>query len=216
MASTTIKATAVSTAIAIALGTAPPVLAQELEEVVVTGYRGSLEAALDFKRESSGIVDAISATDIGKFPDTNLAESLQRITGVSVNRVEGEGSEVTIRGFGGQFNLVTLNGRQLPAADNAVNFFGLNANQAAAIRAPSTFRTLRLRAYRACRSTNPAGLQPRPAVLVARSMFKPIDPWTSVLSSPFEPKPLTTPVATALRRSLAVWAAGQMTTVRSA
>lgn len=102
--------------------------AQEVEEVVVTGYRGSLEAALDLKRESSGVMDAISATDIGKFPDTNLAESLQRITGVSVNRVEGEGSEVTIRGFGGQFNLVTLNGRQMPAADNAANFFGLNAN----------------------------------------------------------------------------------------
>ncbi len=129
MASTTVKATAVSTAIAIALGTAPPILAQELEEVVVTGIRGSLTAALDLKRETSGVMDAISAEDIGKFPDTNLAESLQRITGVSINRVEGEGSEVTIRGFGGQFNLVTLNGRQLPAADNAINFFGINANQ---------------------------------------------------------------------------------------
>ncbi len=130
MASTTVKATAVSTAIAIALGTAPPVLAQEIEEVVVTGIRGSLTAALDLKRETSGVMDAISAEDIGKFPDTNLAESLQRITGVSINRVEGEGSEVTIRGFSGQFNLVTLNGRQMPAADNAVNFFGINADQA--------------------------------------------------------------------------------------
>ena len=89
--------------------------AEPVEEVVVTGYARSLTAALDIKRESSGVMDAISAEDIGKFPDTNLAESLQRITGVSVNRVEGEGSEVTIRGFGGQFNLVTLNGRQLPA-----------------------------------------------------------------------------------------------------
>lgn len=104
--------------------------AQEaLEEVVVTGIRGSLTAALDLKRETTGVMDAISAEDIGKFPDTNLAESLQRITGVSINRVEGEGSEVTIRGFGGQFNLVTLNGRQLPAADNNINFFGINANQ---------------------------------------------------------------------------------------
>ena len=65
--------------------------AQEpIEEVVVTGIRGSLTAALDQKRESSGVMDAISAEDIGKFPDTNLAESLQRITGVSVNRVEGD------------------------------------------------------------------------------------------------------------------------------
>ncbi len=102
---------------------------EAIEEIVVTGIRGSLRMALDLKRETSGIMDAISAEDIGKFPDTNLAESLQRITGVSVNRVEGEGSQVTIRGFGPQFNLVTLNGRQMPAADNAVNFFGINANR---------------------------------------------------------------------------------------
>ncbi|MEQ9568500.1 MAG: TonB-dependent receptor plug domain-containing protein, partial [Pseudomonadales bacterium] len=102
----------------------------QLEEVVITGIRGSLTQALDIKRNSAGVMDAISAEDIGKFPDTNLAESLQRITGVSVNRVEGEGSEVTIRGFSGDFNLVTLNGRQMPAADNNVAFFGMNANQA--------------------------------------------------------------------------------------
>ncbi len=99
-----------------------------IEEVVVTGIRGSLQAALDVKRNSTGVVDAISAEDIGKFPDTNLAESLQRITGVSINRVEGEGSEVTIRGFSGDFNLVTLNGRQMPAADARSVFFGVNAN----------------------------------------------------------------------------------------
>ena len=119
-------AAAVSAACTIMAGHA--VAQEELEEVVVTGIRGSLTQALDLKRESSGVMDAVSAEDIGKFPDTNLAESLQRITGVSVNRVEGEGSEVTIRGFGGQFNLVTLNGRQLPAADNNINFFGINAN----------------------------------------------------------------------------------------
>src|SRR3546814_10706600 len=57
-----------------------------------------------------------SAEDIGKFPDTNLAESLQRITGVSIDRQNGEGSLVTVRGFGPEFNLVTLNGRQMPTA----------------------------------------------------------------------------------------------------
>ncbi len=98
-----------------------PVFAQdqsagELEEVVVTGLRGSLTAAMDIKRNATGVVDAISAEDIGKFPDTNLAESLQRITGVSIDRVNGEGSAITVRGFGPGFNLVTLNGRQLPAA----------------------------------------------------------------------------------------------------
>ena len=99
-----------------------PVFAQdqsneELEEVVVTGLRGSLKASLETKRDATGVVDSINSEDIGKFPDTNLAESLQRITGVSIDRRNGEGAQVTARGFGPQFNLVTLNGRQMPAAD---------------------------------------------------------------------------------------------------
>ena len=110
-----------SSAILAAAGTlvAGQVIAESnsIDEVVVTGIRGSLERAMDTKRDASGVVDAISAEDIGKFPDTNLAESLQRISGVSINRVNGEGSEVTVRGFGGGFNLVTLNGRQMPSAN---------------------------------------------------------------------------------------------------
>ncbi|MBX9617149.1 MAG: TonB-dependent receptor [Caulobacteraceae bacterium] len=94
-----------------------PGAATAVDEIIVTGIRASLDRAIDIKRNSSGVVDAISAEDIGKFPDTNLAESLQRVTGVSINRVNGEGSEVTVRGFGGGFNLVTLNGRQLPTAN---------------------------------------------------------------------------------------------------
>ena len=90
--------------------------ASELDEVVVTGIRGSLKQSMETKRDATGVVDAISAEDIGKFPDTNLAESLQRVTGVSIDRVNGEGGAVTVRGFGPGFNLVTLNGRQLPAA----------------------------------------------------------------------------------------------------
>ena len=91
------------------------------EEIVVTGIRASLQAAMDIKRQSSGVVDAISAEDIGKFPDTNLAESLQRIPGVSIDRRNGEGSQVTVRGFGPTFNLVTVNGRQIATSDvNAV------------------------------------------------------------------------------------------------
>jgi TonB-dependent receptor len=92
-------------------------LAQDaIEEVVVTGIRASLEASMDTKRNSSGVVDAISAEDIGKFPDSNLAESLQRITGVSIDRQNGEGFQVTVRGFGPTYNLVTLNGRTMPAS----------------------------------------------------------------------------------------------------
>ncbi len=96
-----------------------PVQAQQSQgddsEIVITGIRASLGRAIDIKRNSAGVVDAISAEDIGKFPDTNLAESLQRVTGVSISRANGEGSQVAVRGFSGGFNLVTLNGRQLPA-----------------------------------------------------------------------------------------------------
>lgn len=87
---------------------------QPLEEVIVTGIRASLDRSMDIKRDSKGVVDAITAEDIGKFPDANLAESLQRISGVSIDRRNGEGFQVTVRGFGPQFNLVTLNGRTLP------------------------------------------------------------------------------------------------------
>ncbi len=90
---------------------------QELEEIVVTGLRESLQQSMETKRDAIGVVDAINAEDIGKFPDTNLAESLQRITGVSIDRRNGEGALVTARGFGPQFNLVTLNGRQMPGAE---------------------------------------------------------------------------------------------------
>ena len=86
-------------------------------EIIVTGVRASLERARDIKRISSGVVDAVSAEEIGKFPDTNLAESLQRIPGVSIERRAGEGNFVTVRGFGPTFNLVTVNGRQLATSD---------------------------------------------------------------------------------------------------
>jgi len=86
------------------------------DDIVVTGIRASLRASADIKRDGQGIVDAISAEDIGKFPDTNLAESLQRITGVSIDRNNGEGSTVTVRGLGPEYNLVVLNGRQLPTS----------------------------------------------------------------------------------------------------
>ncbi|MBS7458665.1 TonB-dependent receptor [Coralloluteibacterium stylophorae] len=95
----------------------PPDAATTLDSIEVVGIRSSLNEAMNIKRETPGVVDAISAEDIGKFPDTNLAESLQRITGISIERRDGEGAQVTARGFGPQFNLVTLNGRQIPGAD---------------------------------------------------------------------------------------------------
>jgi TonB-dependent receptor len=88
-----------------------------IQSVVVTGLRASLETSLNLKRNSDGIVDGIVAEDIGKFPDTNLAESLQRISGVSIDRSIGEGSKVTVRGVGPDFNMVLLNGRQMPTSN---------------------------------------------------------------------------------------------------
>lgn len=89
---------------------------ENIEVIEVTGIRASMIKAMDIKRDAHGVVDAISAEDMGKFPDTNLAESLQRISGVSIDRSNNEGSHVTVRGFGPNFNLVTLNGRQMPTA----------------------------------------------------------------------------------------------------
>lgn len=125
------KTLATAVAMATALIAAPSLMAQEssedensamLEEVVVLGIRGSLQRAMDMKRDATGVVDGISAEEMGKFPDTNLAEALQRITGVSISRANGEGSEITVRGFGPDFNLVTLNGRKMPGTGNSRSY----------------------------------------------------------------------------------------------
>ena len=95
---------------------------KEVEIIEVRGIRGSLVKAMDIKRSSSGITEAINAEDIGKFPDSNLAESLQRISGVAIDRDNGEGSKVTVRGFGPDRNLVLLNGRQMPTTTGDRSF----------------------------------------------------------------------------------------------
>ncbi|MDJ0938828.1 MAG: TonB-dependent receptor [Woeseiaceae bacterium] len=100
------------------VGHAQTTEAAVMEEVVVTGIRGSLQRSMDIRRNESGVVDSITAQDIGKFPDTNLAESLQRITGVSIDRQKNEGNQITVRGLGPSFNMVTLNGRQMPVASS--------------------------------------------------------------------------------------------------
>jgi TonB-dependent receptor len=81
-----------------------------VEEVVVTGFRASLANALDIKRRENDLVDVIKAQDIADFPDLNLAESLQRVPGVSIDRDGGEGRSITVRGLGPDFTVVRLNG----------------------------------------------------------------------------------------------------------
>ncbi len=97
----------------------PGALAQEsiMEEVVITGIRSSLEQSIEVKRNANAVVDAVTAEDIGKFPDRNVAESLSRITGVGVSREFGEGEKVTIRGAGPSANRTLLNGQTVATAD---------------------------------------------------------------------------------------------------
>ena len=114
---------------AIALAIASPVAAQETaaaadtpsttdQDIIVTGIRGSLQRSLDVKREASGVVDVISAEDIGKFPDSNVASAMQRLPGVSIQRsgARGEATGVSIRGFGGDFVDTLYDGRHISTA----------------------------------------------------------------------------------------------------
>lgn len=118
--------------------------ANALETVVITGIRKSLDSAVSLKRDSRGLVDGIVAEDIGKFPDTNLAESMQRIAGVSIDRnLSGEGSRVTVRGVGPQFNMVLLNGRQMPTSDGAGRAFDFANLSSDAISALEVYKTAR-------------------------------------------------------------------------
>ncbi|MCG8443704.1 MAG: TonB-dependent receptor [Caulobacterales bacterium] len=111
--------------------TAAPIAAQaqdseaaddEPEIIVVRGIRASLERATEIKRQSDAFVDALAAEGIGDFPDTNLAEALQRISGVAIDRSNGEGEFVSVRGFGPEFNTVLVNGRQMPTTNDGRNF----------------------------------------------------------------------------------------------
>ena len=82
-------------------------------DVVVTGYRTSLAQARNSKRNATIIKDSISASDIAAFPDLNLAEALQRLPGVAINREAGEGRRISLRGLGPDFTRVQLNGMEV-------------------------------------------------------------------------------------------------------
>ena len=87
--------------------------AVQLESYTVTGYRASLQKSLDAKREATSIIDVITAEDVGKFPDTNVAESLSHISGISVDHVFGEGEMVSILGTDPALNRVLVNGQTI-------------------------------------------------------------------------------------------------------
>jgi iron complex outermembrane receptor protein len=92
--------------------TPAPDSSSEVEEIIVTGFRASLASAINVKRNASGVVDAIKAEDIAQFPDLNLAESLQRIPGVSISRINGEGRQISVRGLGSEYTRVRINGME--------------------------------------------------------------------------------------------------------
>src|SRR5262245_58106823 len=89
---------------------ATPESATEIDEVVVTGFRASLRSALETKRQAGVMLDAINAEDIADFPDANLAEALQRMPGISIDRDNGEGRQISVRGLSGDLSRVRING----------------------------------------------------------------------------------------------------------
>ena len=121
----------------------PPSLADSdgpSSDIVVTGIRGSLASSAAQKRNASGILDAISSEDLGKFPDANVAESLQRIPGVAIDRSNGEGQSVTVRGLGPTFNTVLFNGRSF-ASDNYSRAFSFDLIPAELISGAQVYKS---------------------------------------------------------------------------
>ncbi|UDF04577.1 TonB-dependent receptor [Asticcacaulis sp. AND118] len=125
-----IAATLLVAAPAFAQDAAPAPAAQdEIETVTVTGFRSSLKSALNVKKNSAATIDSILAEDVGKFPDSNLAESMQRIPGVTLSRGDGgEGRNISVRGLGPQYTRVRLNGMEGAAQSGSADIYGAGNN----------------------------------------------------------------------------------------
>jgi len=107
------------------LMSATPTLAQDVDSaiaeddvIIATGIRQSIQQSLDLKRDSSSIIEAITAEDIGKLPDVSIADSLARLPGVTAQRVRGRAQQISIRGLGPDFSIALLNGREQVSASN--------------------------------------------------------------------------------------------------
>ena len=101
-----------------------------VESVVVNGFKASLEKALDMKRDALDSSDSILAEDIAKFPDLNLAESIQRIPGIALDRQAGEGHEISVRGLSPEFTRVRINGMEALATAGSSSVQGTNRGRA--------------------------------------------------------------------------------------
>lgn len=102
--------------------TGTPLIEDGGDDIVVTGLRESLRRATDIKRSAPNIVDSIVADDIGKLPDQNIAEAIQRIPGVTISRDNGEGQFITVRGLGPAFSTALYNGRVLATENQGREF----------------------------------------------------------------------------------------------
>ena len=108
-----------------ATGVTSPVAPGEETDIVVTGFRASLNSAINLKRNETAAIDSIVAEDIGKFPDANLAESMQRIPGVALSRGDGgEGKNISVRGLGAAFTRVRINGMEGTSQTGASDIYG--------------------------------------------------------------------------------------------
>jgi len=114
--------------------------AEVIEVIEVTGYRASEQKSRDIKKEAIGVVDAIIAEDIGKMPDENVAEALQRVTGISITRENGEGSQVSVRGMSPNLNRITVNGKTLTSAGDDQSV-GLEAFSSGLLERVEVFKT---------------------------------------------------------------------------
>lgn len=112
--------TGAATGMALLAATTTSAIAQDDDEdvITVTGIRSSIENSLETKRDAAGIVEAISAEDIGKLPDLSIADALARLPGVTAQRVRGRSQQISIRGLGPDFSLALLNGREVVSAGN--------------------------------------------------------------------------------------------------
>jgi TonB-dependent receptor len=136
------QASASALAMAVMMTASIPVFAQETapqdsnaqaqpsaEDIIVTGFRASLNAALADKRDQTAAIDTIKAEDLGKFPDSNLAESMQRIPGVALQRGDGgEGKNISVRGLGADFTRVRINGMESAAQTGGSDIYGAGNN----------------------------------------------------------------------------------------
>ncbi|RZF65443.1 TonB-dependent receptor [Sphingomonas populi] len=115
-------------------------VSEAAQDIIVSGIRAAQRQSIDIKRNAVNSVDAIASEDLGKMPDQNVAESLQRVPGITIDRNRGVGNGVTVRGLGPQFNTVTINGRVI-ATDSAGREFNFDILPSELIAGANVFKS---------------------------------------------------------------------------